>query len=177
MKQQVDSNLIALIRSGDELAFAEFFCGLKEPLFRFLFSLTKSQQEAEDILQEVFISIWQKKDALEDIANLNGFVFTIAKNKALDYLRKKTNFVEISDSDLIHSHQADPFSILKGKELQEQVCLAISGLPQKQKMAYQMFKEEDMPQKEIAQKLNVSISTVKNQVMQAISNIKKNIFF
>lgn len=174
MSSENNLKLIHLIVAGDESAFSELFYALKDRLYSLAFNITMSEMDADDVLQDVFITVWQNKDKLQDINNLDGYIYTMVKFRSLDLL--KTRLAKVSEiNEIIDAN--DPLKTLEMKEMNSKVHHAIANLPQKQKMVFQLYKEDNLPQKDIAKKMNITVSTVKNHVAQALLNIKKNIFF
>lgn len=170
-----DDLLKLRIKKGNEKAFAILFYAYKDKLFNFLFQITKSENKAEDLVQDVFMKIWQTRDTLSTIDNLNAYIFKIAQNAAVDQLRKMAKDILLITETLTDNETTDsesPSELLLNKELRELIDDAIKQLPAQQKRIFIMRWMEGLSHEEIAQKMNISISTAQNHMRQALINLR-----
>jgi len=170
-----DDLLKLCIKEGNEKAFATFFYAYKDKLFSFLFQITKSENKAEDLVQDVFMKIWQTRDTLSTIDNLNAYIFKIAQNAAVDQLRKMAKDILLITETLTDNETADsesPSELLLNKELKELIDNAIEQLPAQQKKIFIMRWIEGLSHEEIAHKMNISVSTAQNHMRQALINLR-----
>ena len=138
-------------------------------MYAFLFHLLHSKEDAEEIVQETFIKIWEKREDFIEGYSFDSFLFTVAKNAFLNLNRKKINRKVFEDHlnflDEISSGRADDYVIFK--ETKEIINTIIEGLPPKRKEIFFLRKIEGLSRKEIAEKLDISIITVDSQLMKA----------
>ncbi|MCI1647458.1 MAG: RNA polymerase sigma-70 factor [Bacteroides sp.] len=170
-----DDLLKLCIKEGNEKAFATLFYAYKDKLFNFLFQITKSENKAEDLVQDVFMKIWQTRDTLSTIDNLNAYIFKIAQNAAIDQLRKMAKDILLITETLTDNETADsesPSELLLNKELKELIDNAIEQLPAQQKKIFIMRWIEGLSHEEIAHKMNISVSTAQNHMRQALINLR-----
>lgn len=158
--------LLLAIRNGDEGAFKELYDLYKEPAIRFCNSIIKDIEESENLIQEVFIKIWDKRAGINPDLNFNSYLFTIIRNRVYDYLKevKRNEFVkERYWYNIVEHQQAEP-------ELKEEritnIKLAINDLTEKRRRILQLNYEEGKSYEEIASLLNISKNTVKNQLVK-----------
>ncbi len=158
--------LLLAIRNGDESAFKELHDLYKEPAIRFCNSIIKDIEESENLIQEVFIKIWDKRVGINPDLNFNSYLFTIIRNRVYDYLKevKRNEFVrERYWHNIVEHQQSEPD--LKEERITN-IKLAINDLTEKRRKILQLNYEEGKSYEEIASLLNISKNTVKNQLVK-----------
>ena len=169
-----DKDLFDLIAQGDEAAFTAIFHRYNRRLFHKITSITKSETEAEEIIQELFLRLWLNRYKLSAIENPGGWLHTVAANLSLDALRKKARTFTYAHS----SEEDDPEDTLQPaaqfelKEVQGLITEAIDKLPSSRKKVFMLSRTQGLTRKEIAQQLGVSESTVKNQLTSALQFVQ-----
>tara|TARA_Y100001972_G_scaffold128154_1_gene187717 strand:+ start:1376 stop:1906 length:531 start_codon:yes stop_codon:yes gene_type:complete len=158
--------LLLAIRNGDEVAFKELHNLYKEPAIRFCNSIIKDIEESENLIQEVFIKIWDKRTGINPELNFNSYLFTIIRNRVYDYLKevKRNEFVKERYWHNIVEHQQTE-SDLKEERITN-IKAAINDLTEKRRRILQLNYEEGKSYEEIANMLNISKNTVKNQLVK-----------
>ncbi|WP_353135883.1 sigma-70 family RNA polymerase sigma factor [Pseudopedobacter sp.] len=163
-------------KSTDEHSFRIFVNAYQEKVFRFISLFVKDELVCEELVSDVFYTLWTKRDELADIDNLESYVFITAKNKAFNFLRK--NKIELTDIDevnidLFHNTETNPESIYIDRETIASLNKAIEELPSKTKLAFLLIREQGMKYKEAADILGVSVKTIEKQVAFAVARLKK----
>jgi RNA polymerase sigma-70 factor (family 1) len=167
--------LLKQIAEGDEYAFKAIYDLYRDRFYGVALKLSSSNYIAEEILQEVFISIWRSRALLARVENPAPYLFSIFYNCLKQSFRKEAQEkrlkMQIVSGD---SEKEFPFD---EEELsrEDQFRLfdkAISGLPPQQAMVYKLSKEEGLSREEVAQKMGISSNTVKNHLADAIRTIK-----
>ncbi len=159
---------------GDEIAFRNLFELFAPGLSRFSFSILKSKELSEEAISDVFFKVWVHRDKLSGIENFKAYLFTSARNTALNYLDKEKRGKAIQLEDLSVSLQINeicPESELISKELKAAISKAIDHLPERCKLIYSLAKIEQLKYKEIAQILDISVKTIDHQLTIAIKKI------
>ena len=157
-------------------SFREIYDLYYEPLCKFLFLYTNDSFVVEDVVQEVFLSLWENRFTIE-ITHIKTYLFRSARNKMLNCLRNENNrsillekwFEEQLQSK---SNEKDKFDTDK---LLQTIEKAIESLPQKCREIFILNKIESLPYKEIAKLKNLSIKTVENQISIALKKIRKSL--
>jgi len=168
--------LLRKIHSGDEQAFRELFYCYKAKLFSFLLDLTRSRAQAEDMLQEIFLKIWKHRSELLKVDNFDAYIFTVGRNLVVDSIRRigrESKFFLEPPGENISSYPAD--REFAAKEIYELYRKALDRLPPQQLKIYLLHSEKGLRQQEIANQLNLSLSTVQNHMFRAVQNIR-NLF-
>lgn len=169
-----DSELLASVAKGDETAFSQLFLQYKDRVYSTAYRITESNVEAEEIVQDVFVKIWTKKESLTEIENLDAYVFTMAKNHTFNALkrllreRERTNGWPIDKELSIVA----PEVTVNGKEFQAILKKAIDRLPPQQRQVYQLIKNEELTKVEVAEILGISPNTVKTHFDAAVRSIR-----
>ncbi len=164
----------------DQKAYEELYVSLYKYLYNFAWSFIKSKQLAEEIVSDVFIKVWQKRDTLDSIDNLKVYLYVATKNMSLNYLGKtKTlSFADISalSAELISTY-ADPEQLLITSDMMGLINHAIDQLPSRCRLIFKLVKEDKMKCREVAEVLQLSPKTVENQVAIAVKKIGNAVRF
>jgi len=158
----------------DETAYKQLFCHFYKPLLQFAYTFTRSHETAEEVVSDVFISIWQRRRNLEEIANLKVYLYISTKNAALKCLLRQQKQVAISIDDLqveLESQYNDPEQLMMTAEMVARVEQAISDLPPRCKLVFKLIKEDGLRYKEVAEILGISVKTIDNQLTIALRKI------
>jgi RNA polymerase sigma-70 factor (family 1) len=171
----VDPALMARIALGDEAAFRQVYVFFYRRLYQFAFALVKTREPAEEIVEDVFVRIWQHRDTIASIQNLRVYLYTAVKNSALNYLSQKARQSITEPFDHIHigmeSPAGTPEQILITAEIQQKIQLAVDALPPRCKMIFKLVREDGLKYKEIAGILNISVNTIDAQMAIAVKRI------
>jgi RNA polymerase sigma-70 factor (ECF subfamily) len=176
-KDEIKDEAVLLLRlkEGDEEAFPSLFYMFKDKLYGFLLGLAASHEIAEDMVQDVFMRIWQKRAEFAHVENLNGYIFRIAQNHAIDQMRKTANDIILFNSEYVDQPDTstpNPIDLLMDKELSVAINEAIERLTPQQKKVFTYHRIDGLPHEEIARKMKLSISTVQNHMQRALVSVK-----
>lgn len=164
------------MKEGSSEAFQVLFDRYGPKIHRFSMGYLKSAQEAEEIVQEVFLKIWKVREELKSDKSLDSYVFTIAKNAILNTIRKSKNEQLYLDYAKLHPGKNILLDEeLDFKELERAYKQSIEQLSPKRKTIFLLSREKNLSNAEIAQQLGISIKTVENQMTSALAQIKKEL--
>lgn len=166
--------LLTKLRNGDELAFAQIYNQYRSKMYTYAYNLCKSSETAEEIVQEVFIRLWQKKAQINTELNFSAYLKKITLNHVLNHLKKVAREKSLQDEifQYIETIRNTTEDNLLEKELLKTYDEAIENLPPQKKIIYQMSRNEEMSHDQIAEKLNISKNTVKNHMVEATKFIR-----
>ena len=160
-----------------EVLFSSLFRKHEHKLYTLALRLTKSDQVAKDIIQDVFLKLWEHKEEIRTILNVEAWLYRVTENKIIDFLRKAaadtrlkkivwTNVQQIINEAELH---------VAAKEYNQIIQRAIDQLPPQRKLIYQLNKEDGLSYQQIAEELNISRHTVKNQLFSAVQSVRSYI--
>ncbi len=165
-----DEELFQLIKQNNSHALKVLFSRYYEKLAYFVFSFVKEKNSAQELVADVFINIWEKRNKISIDKKVKPYLYTSAKNLSLNHLRRyKINFEHIDEVDrLMITMQNYPDDSINYKELKLVIDNLIGKLPEKRRLIFQMNKFDELSYEEIAGILSISVSTVRNQMVKAI---------
>jgi len=168
--------LLQQIAKGDASAFKTIFDTYRSRLHYYIFSFVKSNQVAEELVIDVFMKLWTGREMVIQIRNFDGFLFRVAHNKTIDFLRsvaKDPDFRELLWEEMQIGADTGADNALIIHEYEEKVREAIALLSPQRKKVYQLSREMDLTHEEIAVQLNLSKSTVNNHLVEARQFIRQ----
>lgn len=164
--------------------FEEFFILYFPKVKNFAAKLLKSDYEAEDIAQDVFVKLWNVPDLwINDYKSAESYLYTMTKNQILDLIKHKK--VELAYQEKMMEENAlfsdlgqdNPLDLLYYKEIKLLILLAMEQMPEKRRQVFTMSRFEKVSNQDIAEKLNLSIRTVEHHIYLALSDLKKIIIY
>ncbi len=167
---RAEKELLTEISGGNEKAFRTLFSGYYKQLFNYIYSFIKSKQIAEELVMDVFLKIWLGRDIIPQIEKFDAFLFRVAHNKSIDFLRSAAKDPKFQDLlwdqiQLANDVQADSSILLQ--EYEAKLRKAVSLLSPQRKKVYQLSREQDMTHDQIAVQLKLSKNTVNNHIVDA----------
>ena len=170
----IDHALFDRLVLSDEAAFEKLVHTLYKKLFPFTVSLIKSESEANDVLQEVFLKIWLHRTSFSTIENPMGWIYTVVANTASNFLRTKLRHeLRIKAYQNRSVTSADMEEQLDANFTQSLIDEAVNKLPAKRKQVFLLSRKEGLSRKEIATRLNVSENTVRNQLVESLQFVRE----
>lgn len=174
IREKTDPELVLLLTQDDEAAFSELYVRYKDKLRYFCLSLLKSGEEADDIVQEIFIRIWESRSFINPDLSFSSFLYTLARNRILNHFRdadidmkvkqilalKNPTEENVIESDMIYA------------EYKNMLYEAIETLSPQRKKIFNMSREENLSHKEIAALLGISVNTVQEHISESLRSIK-----
>jgi RNA polymerase sigma-70 factor (family 1) len=165
--------LFKRIAEGDEAAFRQIFHYYNNKLFPVVVTMVRSESDAREIIQEVFIKYWLNRASLPDMANPGGWLYTVACNVAYDFIRSKATYqVKLRQLPAVDMDR-DMEEQLDAKYTKALIDEAVAHLPQRRRQVFQMARMEGYSRKEIAEKLDISEHTVRNQLVEAVAFVQE----
>jgi RNA polymerase sigma-70 factor (ECF subfamily) len=172
--------LTAIAQKNDQAAYKELFLLLHGRLKQFAYSILKSGEEAEELVSDVFIRIWQKKEQLTTIEAPLFYFYATTKNLALNRLNKQKRQANYSPEDWLvqmNSIYFDPEQLMMTEEMVRQIRKAVNDLPPRCRIIFKLIKEDGLKYKEAAELLHLSVKTVEAQMAIALRRIAKCMHF
>ena len=151
------------------ISFRNDVLPLKNVLYRLALRITLNKEEAEDIVQDTLMKVWNRRDSLQNVDSIEAFSLTICRNLSLDRMKRAGNDEEIGSADTA----SDPYERMIQKERVELVKRIVDSLPEKQRSCMQLRDFEGKSYKEIATVLGLSEEQVKVNIFRARQAVKQ----
>jgi len=172
-----DSELMLEIKADNMFAFDVLYRRYSKKVYKFGYSILKSTEDSENLIQDVFLNFWENRRNIEKDSSIKSYIFTITYNSAISIIRKKareSEFVEYLKA--LQQTSEEPVNVeLEYKELSNKLEEIINKLPQRQKEVYQLHRIEGLNYKQIAERLHISVNTIENHMASALKTIRKNL--
>jgi len=172
-----DEELMQEIKADNMFAFDILYKKYCKRIFKFAFSILKSPEESENLVQDVFLNLWENRLNVEKNSSIKSYVFTITYNSAVSIIRKKvreSEFVEYLKS-LQEVGEESVDVALEYKELTDKLERILNELPQRQKEVYLMHRVEGLKYIQIAEILKISVNTIENHMSRALKTIRQKL--
>lgn len=169
-----ENDLLARIAQGDEAAFGVVFHHYQKKIYSYTFHLTGSKGLAEELVQDVFLKVWQHRTTLPGLLRFDNWLFTIARNKVFDLLKTMAKEVAFRRQMAV---MLDPASnavddSIFARENEERLQKALDCLPPRQKQIFTLSRHQGLKHDEIAARLHISRHTVKTHLVQALRTLR-----
>ncbi len=177
MQEPQLATLIEQVKTGDRSAFRLLYERFHAGLYQLAVRLLKSEALAEEVVHDVFLKIWEAREGLKTDTSFQSYLFTICRNQALDVLKKAAREQslrqQISEGWELQVEQ-QAFEAVFSKA-QQKALAAVKELPLQRQEVFRLAKVEGLSYDEIAQKLNISKSTVSDHLVKAMKSIREKI--
>jgi RNA polymerase sigma-70 factor (ECF subfamily) len=173
---QIKRLLTAIALNNDQAAYKELFLLLHSRLKQFAYSILKSGEEAEELVSDLFIRIWEKRDQLATIESPLLYFYTTAKNLAFNRIAKLKRQQNLAPEEWLvqlNSIYFDPEQLMMTEEMMRQIRQAVNDLPPRCRIIFKLVKEDGLKYREVAELLQLSVKTVEAQMAIALRRIGK----
>lgn len=169
-----DHDLVTLLRAGDRVAFTEIYQRYFKVLFAHAYKKMQRDDEARDLIQELFTNLWVKREVFTLNSSLAAYLYTVIRNHVLDHHAHenvKSRYVS-SLQQFIDVETAETDHLIREKELLESIQKEIEALPKKMREVFELSRKEHLSHKEIAAQLNITEQTVSKQISNALKLLR-----
>ena len=169
----IPPSVVCSLREGDHKAFEYVYLHYSDALTQFLTSLMQCREEAREITQEVFITLWEKRELFDPEKGLRRYIYQLAKFYALNHFDRqkvREKFEEFVRRGDVYDLAAD--EIMQAEETALLIEYVLSRMPERQQEIFRMSREEKMSYEEIAEKLGISVNTVKFHMKNALKQLR-----
>ena len=182
-----DAAIMLRVKRGDRRAFAALVEKYQQPLFNFIFRTLRDETETEDLAQATFLQVWKSRARYERTAKFSTWLFTIARNLCLNELRRRTRHPGESLEEAHAEHDDQPHRQYEDKkvfqptetalhgELARKIEEALAALPEQQRTAILLCRQEELSYEEIAQILDCSLSATKSIIHRGRETLKEKL--
>lgn len=176
-KQTNDTDLARRIKYGEKDAYQELFERYAPKIFNFSLAYLKNKADAEELVQDVFLKIWEKREILDAAQNVKAYLFKIAINTIYDFIRRKNIENAFNDFAKVNSNSTsnNTWDTIVYEEMQSTLDELISKMPEQRRRVFYLSRNKGLSNDEIAQKMELSKRTVENQLYRATGFLKEQL--
>ena len=169
-----DHTLVQLLQKGNVVAFDSLFEAYSPKLYGFALKYFRNEADAEELVQEVFVKVWENRQTIKSEYSFKSYLFTIALNQIRKHFKKKATSLRYLESLQNESEFSKNQAILENdyESALHQINLIIDQMPSRRREIFMKSKLEGKSSKEVAAELNISPGTVDNQVSEALLFIR-----
>jgi len=168
-----DQDLADLTKSGDEAAFQELFNRYDRLLFTYVYKKLQDKEEAKDVVQDVFIALWNSRETLELTGSLAGYLYAAVRNRALNVFRNKNvsdKYIASLQYLIDNTQSAD--HLIRERDITTLIEKEIAALPPKMREVFELRRTAYLSNREIAEKLDISEQTVATHMKRALKVLR-----
>ncbi|EDM34112.1 RNA polymerase ECF-type sigma factor [Pedobacter sp. BAL39] len=170
---------LSLLKEGDRTAFDTIYHFYSNPIYSRILAMTKVSAVADELLQDIFLKVWENREQINEDLSFQAWLYRIAENSVYDYYRRLARDAKMREHTLrtfaeLYNHTED---YILNKERSQLLEKALSRLPPQRQLIFKLCRLEGKSYEEAATLLNISTSTVSNQLVKATKNIKDYVFF
>ncbi len=171
-QSDTDQTLIVAIRKSDYVSYNKLFVRYYNRLCQYVYGMIQDKSDSEDIVQELFLQLWNGRKKIAVTENVSAYLYKMAKNRTLNHIRSAANYKKLLDSQESQSGYYEEGQ-LEVDEFRIALYDCIDKLPDRSKQILILHRVQGMKQKEIADKLNISVKTIKNQIWTSLQRLRK----
>lgn len=165
------------LKEGDVTAFEMFFKSLYQPLCNYAYSFIHDKDEAEEIVQSAFITVWEKRQSIDIKTSLKSYLYTTVRNASLNVIKHEKIKLKYAGEALAAGEKSyeSVAQAVYSSELENKICQALEELPEQCRMVFKLSRFEDLKYAEIAEQLDISIKTVENHMGKALKIMREQL--
>ena len=178
IQSYTEKELLERIAEGDEDAYKLVFDRYWNKIYQVALSFLKVPDQAQDAVQQVFIKLWEKRNKLPEVENLDAWLFIVARNTIINILERivssRKGIQQIKD--VVPEDYLTPSSMLEYKQVSEIIQDAVNRLPPQQALVFRLSREQGLTYAEIAERLHIAPATVKSHIIRALNSIREYVY-
>mgnify|MGYP002750491679 CR=1 FL=1 len=170
------------IKKSDTKSFESLFCRYHDQLCLYSYGLVTDKDIAEEIVNDVFLKIWTKRNQIHINIGIKPYLFRCVYNACVDFLNQNQIIKQRIDietdqqiNQLAESNEEHIFNLLQSEEVEKDVLNAIEQLPERCKKVFYLSRFELLTYAEISERLNISVNTVKTQISRALESLRERL--
>lgn len=171
-----ENTLLQGLRDGEERAIEVLFRDHYQSLCNYANTFLNDIDESEEVVQQLFIQLWDKREAMNINSSIQSYLFRAVRNSSLNKIKhSKVRRLYAEEVNALAQHSEPSSTITLQNELQEQIKVAIESLPEQCRLIFKMSRFEELKYSEIAEQLGLSIKTIENQMGKALRIMREKL--
>ena len=167
-----DELLLRAVAMGNAEALEQLYVRYWQQLFTAAYNVLKNKAICEDIVQEAFMQLWQRREKLAVQTSLQAYLFSVIRYSVFKHIKKEQSNSQVFQHLPERLHYITPEDIVIEKNIRSHLAVIVNGLPEKCREIYLLSREEQLSHHEIASRLNISTKTVENHITVALKKIR-----
>lgn len=166
-----EREIISGLKESSIAAYRQLFMEFWSVIRRFLSKMLNDNILAEDIAQNIFMKVWLNREKLDENKSIKTYLYVLAKNEAINHIKRESRSISLSDAVYVPL-TSETQETLDFRELDGIIRRRIALMPSQRRMIFEMSRRENLSNKEIAEKLNISVRTVEKHIELALKDLK-----
>lgn len=172
-----EKQALETIQSGNESAFEMIFKAYYQPLCRYAYSFLEDKEEAEEVVQSAFITVWEKRKSIDIQTSLKSYLYRMVRNGCLNVIKHE----KVKQQHVAHELAVTEVSYesvsekVYATELEIKISEAMKALPEQCRLVFQLSRFEELKYQEIADQLKISVKTVENHMGKALKIMREQL--
>lgn len=173
-KSHSDTELLNFLKAGDRYAFSEIHSRYWRQIYRHALKMIGDEDDAKDVVQELFAALWIKRESLGINTNLSGYLYISVRNRVINIIQQQKARNDYFASLVRYAEETTNITLeqISEKEIQKIIAREVQELPEKMRHVFELSRNQNLSHKEIASRLEISDKTVKKQIGYAIKIIR-----
>lgn len=163
------------LKAGNQTAFEMIFRSYYQSLCNYAHTFLPDREEAEEVVQNSFVSLWEKKEELDIRTSTKSYLFSMVRNASLNRVRHEKVRQRHAQQHQLHGEYVNEANPVEAEELEHKIWKAMEKLPEQCRLVFKMSRFEEMRYAEIAEHLNISVKTVENQIGKALKIMREQL--
>lgn len=170
----ITPEVLIRLKAGNHGAFELIFKAFFNRIRHFIFSMIKSDEDAEELTQELFVKLWNNRENVDENKSFNYFMYTMARNATYNFIKHKGVEASYVSERMVTADVTDHAEeLIYAREINLLIAMAVSRMPEQRKKVYELSRYGGLSNDEIAQRMNISKKTVENQLSLALKELRK----
>jgi RNA polymerase sigma-70 factor, ECF subfamily len=172
-----DQQTLSALKTGDITAFEMLFRSYYQPLCNYAYTFVQDRDEAEEIVQTTFLSVWEKRNALDIRTGFKPYIYAMVRNACLNLIKhEKIKQLHVQGELAVAERSVESVSrTVMAAELETRIQSAMEKLPEQCRLVFKLSRFEELKYAEIAEQLNISVKTVENQMGKALKIMREQL--
>ena len=172
-----EKSILEQFAAGNHTAFRELFMRYHLKVYYFVLGLVKSESDAEDLTQEIFLKLWTHRSRFTEVRTFGSYLYVLAKHTAFNYIEsRRVNLVSLESASEEDEERSTPYEDLVAKDLRLLVDMIVETMPPQRRMIYRMSRNEGLSNTEISENLQLSKKTVEKHLNLALRELRNVVF-